>query len=45
MSTETIDGLYALAIVLGGAVVSISAGLVVAHLLFDEWGRLRRWRR
>lgn len=45
MSTETIDGLWALALVLGGLSVACGVGIAVAHALLDANGRVKKWRR
>lgn len=45
MSGDEVNGYLALAIVLVGGALSISVGLLVAHLLLDERGYWRKWRR
>lgn len=45
MSSETINGLHALALVLGGLSVACCVGIAVAHALLDERGYVKRWRR
>lgn len=45
MSTETIDGLWALALVLGGLSVACGVGIAVARILLDDRGYWRKWTR
>jgi hypothetical protein len=45
MSNETVDGLWALALVLGGLSVACGVGIAVAYALLDQNGRVKRWKR
>jgi hypothetical protein len=45
MSSQTINGLHALALVLGGLSVACGVGIAVARMLLDERGYWRRWTR
>jgi hypothetical protein len=45
VSAETANGLWALALVLGGFAVACGVGIAVAYALLDERGYVKRWRR